>query len=117
MLRPEGAKCNEDRPCPTHAPCSRCEARLYLTADDWRLVQFYLLVADQVVAGMGDSMPRLEGYEAALRLYGYGEDEWPWLVAGAQMLHRLLAGQDDVQWHAECGKPYREIGPEDVDGD
>jgi len=72
-------------------------------------------VADQQT---GEAMPRLEGYEAACRLHGYPEEHWTWLVSGAVMLHRLLAKQDEVNWYRECGKSYREIGPEDVaDGD
>lgn len=62
--------------------------------------------------------PRLEGYEAALRIYGYPRSEWAWLVQGAATLHALVHGLDRVNWLLETGKQTQQITPEDVaDGD
>jgi len=59
-------------------------------------------------------LPRLEGYEAAFRLFGYPVDQREWLIGGAVMLHRLVSKQDEVNWWQECGKSYAMIGPGDV---
>jgi hypothetical protein len=93
-----------------------------LTPDDWRIVRFYERVSDQFInqAPMGVEKgpvpltPRLEGYEAALRLYGYPETQWEFLVDGALMLHRLVQGVDVVLWEYEMGKARHQVRPEDV---
>jgi hypothetical protein len=92
-----------------------------LTVEDWRIVRFYERVADQffkapmgVEKGAVPLTPRLEGYEAALRLYGYPESEWEFLVDGAVMLHRLVRKLDKVMWEFELGKPESAVRPEDV---
>ncbi len=115
MLGHEAASCNENNPCRHYAPCAKHEAALYLTRDDWEVIGFYRTVADQV-DGM-NGMPRMDWYERMARLQGQPEDRIAWLIQAAAMLHRLVAKQDPVNWILECGKSYRFIGPEDVDGD
>jgi len=79
------------------------------------VLEFYNRVADQVT---DQALPRLEGYEASLRLYGYPPERWRGLLAGALTLHRLMTNQDTVYWFDETGKSFGEICPEDVaDGD
>lgn len=104
--------CTDEQPCPRFSPCSGCQARQILTSEDWYLISFYRLVAAQV-DGMG-GRPRLEGYRAALDLYGYPRSHHTWLAAGAQMLHGLMTKQDKVAWQRETGKHYGQIRPEDV---
>ena len=58
--------------------------------------------------------PRMEGYEAALRLHGYPRELWPWLTEWARTLHRLFRKQDEVDWYSETGKTWGEITPDDV---
>ena len=58
--------------------------------------------------------PRLEGYEAAARLFGYQKSEIGWLVTTACLIHRLVQRQEHVDWITETGKPYRLVGYEDV---
>ncbi len=89
-----------------------CLARLVLTGDDWYLIHFYRHVRTQADGMTG--MPRLEGYESALRLYRYPVEHHGWLVTGAITLHCLLAKHDTVQWQQETGKSMRDIRPEDV---
>ena len=100
---------------------------LVLTPSDWVLIGFYRRVADQYInqtpMGMKEgppiTTPRLEGYEAALRLYGYPKCEWSGLVDGAVMLHRLAGDNKRVLafLHSQ-GLRYQDIQPEDViDGD
>ena len=75
----DGGNCNARSPCRHFRPCPRHEAEFVLTPEDWRLVEFYQRVADQwinqtpmgVDKGPPILTPRLEGYEAALRLHGY----------------------------------------------
>ena len=129
LLAPEAAsnQCTDDRPCPPTQRCSRCEALLVLTPSDWVLIGFYRRVADQYInqtpMGVKDgppiTTPRLEGYEAALRLYGYDRCEWSGLVDGAVMLHRLAGDSKRVlAFLHEQGLRYQDIQPEDViDGD
>ncbi len=59
--------------------------------------------------------PRLEGYEAALRLHGYAESDWPWLVNWGQCIHRLVHKMERINWHQELGKSFAEVEPEDVE--
>ena len=101
----------------------KCEAQRWLTAEDWELIEFYSCVSDQWFnqTPMGGAKgqppvltPRLEGYEAALRIYGYDRALWPWLVRGASMLHGLVHGSDKVNWLRETGKQVYEVEPEDV---
>jgi hypothetical protein len=89
-----------------------CTARAVLTWDDWYLISYYRHVKDQVEGMAG--LPRLEGYEAALRLYRYPNRHHEWLVTGAMALHALLIKQDTVHWQTETGKLMRDIRPEDV---
>jgi hypothetical protein len=79
------------------------------------VVQFYLTVQDQVDMG---GAPRIEGYEAALRLHGWPRRHWSWLTTTAVQLHRLITKQDQVNWKLELGKRFADVTPEDVtDGD
>lgn len=112
MLKSGAASCTDDHPCKHYDPCARCQAQLYLTPDDWLLIRFYRMVADQADGTTG--APRHDRYEATARREGLPDDLIPWLVSGAAMLHRLVTKQDEVEWIKECGKPYRYIGPEDV---
>jgi len=106
----------------------KCEAETWLTEDDWYLVAFYQRVSDQYFnqTPMGAEKgappvitPRLEGYEAALRLYRYPRAHWAWLVDGAVVLHRLVnEGTAKFPWLRETGKRFHELTPEDLlDGD
>lgn len=103
-----------------------------LTPEDWYLLGFYRRVADQWTnaAPMGTEKgappvltANLPGYEAALRLYGYDPEDWPWLVDGAQMLHRIAHGIDGRgALRRDCWRLLRRhfdtLTPEDVsDGD
>ena len=107
--------CTDNVPCRHYDLCAGCQAKAWLTEEDWYLVRFYHHVADQVTEG---GLPRLEGYAAAFSLHGYPESVRYWLIRGAVMLHRLMTKQDEVNWRQECGKDYRHIGPGDVtDGD
>jgi hypothetical protein len=82
------------------------------------LIRFYGQVADQSDGMTG--APCHTAYEATARREGWPEDLIPWLVSGAAMLHRLKTKQDplgegaSMEWLRECGKHYRDIGPEDV---
>lgn len=58
--------------------------------------------------------PRLEAFEAALRLYQYPEAMWAWLTDGACLLMRLAHKIEEIDWYAELGKPFSAISPEDV---
>lgn len=104
--------CTEDSPCRHFDPCARCQAVLYLTDEDWDVIRFYRLVADQVEGVSG--MPRLEAYERMGRLNGYGDGALAWLIPAAASLHRLVAKQDTVDWQIETGKRYRDVTIEDV---
>ena len=98
-----------------------------LTSKDWAAVNFYRRVSDQYInqtpMGAGKNRPpvltpRLEGYEAALRVGSYPRHLWEWLMDTAAMLHRLVREIDTVDWHMELGKSLRDVTPEDVtDGD
>lgn len=85
-----------------------------LDDEDWYIISFYRLVSDQVVAVGESALPRLEGYEACLRLHGFPEHEHSFLTKNAVMLHRLLSKQDVVEWKLETGKSFGEIRPADV---
>lgn len=120
MLTAKG--CGSDNPCRRGANerCARCEANDVLTADDVYLLGFYRLVSDQYInqtpmgAGKDHPMvttPRLEGYEAALRLYEYPREHWAWLTTWAIALHRFHKGLDELtllEWQT--------ITPESVRG-
>lgn len=94
-------------------------ARLRLHEDDWAIIRFWDLVRDEY-RHQGETKteailtPSLSGYVKALEVYGYPRDLWPWLVSGAMLLHRLINGQDVVQWKQETGKFRQEIGREDL---
>ena len=115
--------CTPDRPCRHYDPCARCQAEAFLTDEDWVIVRFYCLVADQYVnqAPMGTGggpprlTPRLEAYEAVLRLHRYPESLHGWLSDGAVTLARLLVGTDVVNWPVEFGKSLRFIGLGEVE--
>ncbi len=87
------------------------------------MIQFYRYVEDQYInqtpmGGGPDSppvlTPRMEGYEAALRLHGYPRELWPWLTEWARTLHRLFRKQDVVSWPKELGKSLRDVTPADL---
>jgi hypothetical protein len=68
--------------------------------------------------GQGDGKPcylspRLEGYEAALRIYGYPQMLHGWLTDWARFLHALCHDMDDVDWFTELGKPLNMTTYED----
>ncbi len=97
--------CSEDAPCRDSEPCDQHLAARYLTGEDWQLIEFYQLVHDQYInqtpmgTGPGSPLimtPRLEGYEAALRMHGYPAEHWPWLAHWAAVLHRLVHKIDTV---------------------
>ena len=80
-----------------------------MTVEDWHLLEFYRRVSGQQTE---TGAPRLEGYEATLRLYSYPENEWTWLVEGASFLNRILSSKK-VDWVGEFGKPYSQLSIED----
>lgn len=47
LLNAEATKCTADMPCPVWEPCARCAAEVGLESDDWEVVEFYRMVADQ----------------------------------------------------------------------
>ena len=62
--------------------------------------------------------PRLEGYEAALRVGDYPRHLWEWYMDTAALLHRLFHKIEKVEWLIETGKSFHAVTPEDVaDGD
>ncbi len=99
-------QCGQHNPCRRGADrCARCNATDNLTDTDWYLVEFYRTVADQYInqtpmgAGEGQPMhltPRLEGYEAALRIGGYPRELWRWLTHWAKVLHRFHRGLEKL---------------------
>lgn len=65
------------------------------------MIQFFRCVESQYInqtpMGAGRDTPplltpRLEGYEAALRLHRYPRELWEWLTHWAQVLHRFHRG-------------------------
>jgi hypothetical protein len=112
-------------PCPHYDPCIKCQAETWLTSDDWLIVGFYQRVADQYInqpdLRIGKDIPvltpRLEGYEAVLRVSRYPREMWQTLMDGAAMLHRLVQRMDRVDWPRETGKTLATVRPEDIDGD
>jgi len=110
----KGAACNETNPCLYWSPCPRCLAGRALTVDDWNLIGFYATVADQVDVIGETPVPKVSSYVDILRMYGYPEADWPWLTAGAVLLHRLTYKLERVIWQQEAGKPFGEIQPWDV---
>ncbi len=116
--------CNPQHPCRRGGErCSRCEAIDVLTEEDWYLIRFYHYVEDQYInqtpmGGGPDSppvlTPRMEAYEAALRLHGYPRELWPWLTEWARTLHRLFRKLDVVSWPKELGKSLRDVTPADL---
>lgn len=113
MLKGKG-NCNENSPCPYYAPCPAHEAARILTREDWELVAFYRQCADQVTVVGETVVPRLEGFEAAARLYMHPEELRPWLTEGACLLFRLLNDLETINWWEELGKPFHLVKPEDV---
>lgn len=98
--------------------CARCEARTHLTDDDWYLIDFYRTVQDQYI-NQGDmegggalTTPRLEGYEAALRLGGYPKELWAWLTHWAHQLHRFHRGTEKLPKTKEQLAHKRSLGVE-----
>lgn len=97
-----GRLCDERNPCRRYSNrCPRCNAADGLERSDWYILGFYRRVDDQYInqSPMGvakDSpmclTPRLEAWESALRIWGYPEDIWPWLVHWTVLLHRLRHG-------------------------
>ena len=61
--------------------------------------------------------PRLEGYAAALRVYGYPENLWDWLIRWATTLHGMVHGMTKVEvneWYAEFWKHKKQCGLEEL---
>jgi hypothetical protein len=94
-----------------------------LTPDDWELVQFCQRVTDQYInqtpmgAAEGPPIltPRLEGWRAVLRLYGYPRERWQELIDWGRMLDRLIKHPKSVpNFVLELGVPYDDITPEGV---
>lgn len=91
-----------------------------LTVADWYLLDFYRVVEAQYInqtpMGAGKDSPplltpRLEAYEAALRMHGYPRDHWAWLSHWAFILHRLRHGLEKL-----TGRELRAITPANVRG-
>jgi hypothetical protein len=99
----------------------KCQAELVLSPEDWEIIGFYSRVQDQCInqnaGGTPFMSPRLEGYEAAARIYGYDERDRRRLIEGALMLHRLVQKIDVVNWPQETGKDRRALTYEDFRGD
>ena len=74
--------------------CIRCVAEEVLDEAEWYIIVFFQRVQDQYInqTPMGTSdgtvicTPRLEGYEAALRLYEYPREDWAVLIDYATLL-------------------------------
>lgn len=84
---------------------------------------FYQRVADQYVnqtpMGVKDGpplvTPRMEGYEAVLRIYGYPEDMWVWLVDLAREFDSWVKNKARVRdLMGSFGFRYDEVRMEDV---
>jgi hypothetical protein len=101
----------------------RCQAQAILTEGDWSFVLFYQRVADQYVnqtpMGIKDSpplvTPRMEGYEAVLRVYGYPKDQWVWLVDLAREFDSWVKNKRRVvQFMDSLGYRWDDVRMEDV---
>ena len=61
--------------------------------------------------------PRVEGYEAVLRLQGYPAPLWGWLSEWARVLHRMrhkLVTMTEADWLRATGKRWQDLRPEDL---
>lgn len=91
-----------------------------MTPLDLYVINFYRKVSDQYInqTPMGAKepivTPRVEAWEAVLRLHNYPEQDWRWLLETGTLLHRLIHKMEQVDWMAETGKRYRDITSEDV---
>lgn len=118
LLKTDAAHvCTEDDPCKPPSTCNRCDAIRALTGLDWYILNFYTRVQSQYInqtpMGTKDGhvivTPRLEGFESALRIYGYPRPHWPFLVEWASFVLRVVHGTEEVV----MPRPWRLLQPED----
>lgn len=84
------------------------------------MVDFFLAIRDQYINQQQMGKPictyRLEGVEAALRLFVPPRDR-RWIVAPTLTLFRLVRGLEAVNWVRETGHVLGEVPPEVFHGD
>lgn len=102
--------------CYAH-PCVSCAAAANLEPGDWLIVNFFFLVRDQVVnqtpMGLDDGTcwitPRLEAWEAALRIYGIPEASHAAMIDGARFLHDAI--HDNIALERTASLPRSAFRP------